>query len=322
MRRHRKLGPLFDPDHAGLDMAAIRADDALLDSLHAAQPPTDTSDPLREELAKLRDSARLDEPELVTVNTAQHAIRRGRRSRRRRRWFPWAFVISCAVAGILLLVLTGCGVGAIDSLAVPAPTTASPATDLGELPSVPPEEMRALMAPIGDGGPKVIIAPTAHVTGTYPARCVRGVADDPRLPVMSCTPGSVRSDITDATKAATICNPHWSTSTIRAPKAETDRLKTIAMAAYGVPASARSTTELDHDVPLWLGGSNDVSNLWAERSDLAGQGFRNSKDNVETRLHSAVCGRIPGMRPVPLRDAQVAIARDWVTAEAVLGIAA
>lgn len=320
MRRHRKPGPLFDPDHEPLDMAAIRADDALLDSLHAAQPPTGTGDPLREELAKLRDSARFDEPELVTVDTAQHAIRCGRRARRRRRWFPWAFVIGCAVAGVLLLVLTGCGVGAIDSLNAPAPSTAQP--DPGGLPSVPPEEMRALMAPIGDGGPKVIVAPTAHVTGTYPAHCVRGPADDARLPVTSCTPGSVRSDITDATKAATICNPHWSTRTIRAPQSETDRLKTIAMAVYGVPASARATTELDHEEPLELGGSNDVSNLWAQRSDLPGQGFRNSKDDVENRLHAAVCGRIPGVRPVALRDAQVAIARNWTTAEAVLGIPA
>jgi hypothetical protein len=320
MRRHRKPNPLFDPDHEPSDMAAIRADDALLDSLHAAQPPTGAVDPFREELAKLRDSARGDEPELVTVDTAQHAIRCGRRARRRRRWFPWVFVIGCVVAGVLLLALTGCGVGAIDSLAVPAPTTAQP--DPGGLPSLPPEEARALMAPIGDGGPKVIIAPTAHVTGTYPTRCVRGAADDPRLPVMACTPGSVRSDITDDTKAATICNPHWSTSTIRAPKSETDRLKTIAMQAYGVPASARATTELDHDEPLELGGSNDVSNFWAERSDLSGQGFRNSKDDVENRLHAAVCGRIPGMRPVSLRDAQIAIARDWVTAEAVLHVAA
>jgi hypothetical protein len=178
------------------------------------------------------------------------------------------------------------------------------------------------MAPVGDGGPKVIIAPTAHVTGTYPTRCVRGAVDDPRLPVMACTPGSVRSDITDDTKAATICDPHWSTSTIRAPKSETDRLKTIAMVSYGVPASARATTELDHKVPLEMGGSNDVSNLWPERSDLSGQGFRNSKDDVENRLHAAVCGRIPGLRPVPLRDAQIAIARNWVTAEAVLHVAA
>ena len=163
---------------------------------------------------------------------------------------------------------------------------------------------------------------TAHVTGTYPTHCVRGASDDPRLPVMSCTPGSVRADITDDTKAATICNPHWSTSSIRAPQGETDPVKTVSMRVYGIPASARGTTELDHKVPLEMGGSNDVSNLWAERSDLAGQGFRNTKDTVENRLHAAVCGRIPGVRPVPLRDAQIAIARNWTTAEAVLGIPA
>jgi hypothetical protein len=312
MRHHRKPNPLFDPDHAGLDMAAIRADDALLDSLHAAQPTAPTSsDPLREELLKLRDSTRGEVPELVDVDTAVAVIAAGRRSRKHRTPAPRGrtlvvLVALVAVVGIVLILLTGC----------------TPARSTDPQPPTIFTYARSLAVPTGDGGPKVIVAATSDVTGAYPSYCVRGAAEDPRLPVMSCTPGSVRSDITDATKAATICNPHWSTGSIRAPQSETDRLKTIAMVAYGVPASARSVTELDHDVPLWLGGSNDVTNLWPQRSDLPGQGFRNSKDDVETRLHTAVCGHIRGMRPVPLRAAQVAIARNWTTAEAVLGIPA
>ena len=295
---------LFDPD-------AIAADDAMLDSvLRHRREATVTTDPFRDMLARLHAGHADDEPELVTVEAAQRAIATGRWRRRVRRLWPVAFAAACMVTGILLLLLAGCGTGAIDSLNVPTPT----AGGVGEA--------RALMLPTGDGGPKVIVGATAHVTGTYPTRCVRGAGDDPRLPVMSCTPGSVRSDITDTTIGATVCNPHWSTSSIRAPQSETDPIKTVSMRVYGIAASDRRITELDHKVPLELGGSNDVSNLWAERSDEPGQGFRNSKDTVENRLHAAVCGRIPGARPVSLRAAQSAIATNWTTALAVLHIPA
>lgn len=305
--------PLFDPDRGEVpaaDFVEIYADDALLDDAGSGRHHKRT-DPFAEMLAQMR-AAVDDEPHppLVDTDTAMTAIEVGRHQRDREvkahrgAWGRWRWTVLAlliAVIGLVLILVTGC-----TPRADPAPSS----TPL------------AFAQTVGDGGPRVIVGASSHVTGTYPARCVRGPSDDPRLPVMSCTPGSVRDDITDATKAATICNPHWSTRTIRAPQSETDRLKTIAMAAYGVPASARSTTELDHDVPLWLGGSNDLSNFWAQRSDLPGQGFRNSKDNVESRLHAAVCGRILGMRPVSLRDAQIAIARNWTTAEAVLGIPA
>jgi hypothetical protein len=177
--------------------------------------------------------------------------------------------------------------------------------------------MRALAVPIGDGGPTIIVGATSHVTGTYPNHCTYASADNHRLPARSCTPGSVRSDITDDTINRTICNPNWSTRTIRPPKAETDQLKTAAMLAYDVPPAQRRNTELDHDVPLWLGGSNDVTNLWPQVSDIPGGGFRNTKDDVEGRLHTAVCAH-----RVTLRAAQIAIAADWTTAETRLHLAA
>jgi len=69
-------------------------------------------------------------------------------------------------------------------------------------------------------------------------------------------------------------------------------------------------TELDHLVPLELGGSNDATNLWPEYPPTP-----NPKDKVEDMLNAAVCdGRIT------LAAAQDAIAADWLTAEKKLGI--
>lgn len=162
-----------------------------------------------------------------------------------------------------------------------------------------------------------IVAPSSHVTGTYQTVCRRLTGDDVRLPVASCTPGAIRGDMlnpTNATLTATVCHPGW-TATVRPPASETDRTKTAAMRAYGEPTSLRPTIELDHLIPLELGGANDVSNLWPEISDEPGQGFRNSKDKVENDLKSAVCAH-----HIAIADAQNAIATNWTTAEAKLGL--
>lgn len=196
----------------------------------------------------------------------------------------------CAAFVLAGIVLAGCGT-APPTVGTPAPSPA----------------------------PGVLVVPgSSHVTGVYPATCRRAPGDDVRLPVRTCTPGSIRSDgvnPTDTQLAATICKPGW-TATVRPPSSETDRLKTLAMAAYGVPAAQRSIVELDHLVPLELDGNNDVSNLWPEVSDEPGHGFRNTKDVVENNLKTAVCAH-----RITLTAAQVAIATNWTTAEPKLGIA-
>ena len=93
------------------------------------------------------------------------------------------------------------------------------------------------------------------------------------------------------------------------PESQTERFKyDVAYPAYRTPGSER--TELDHLVPLELGGSNDATNLWPEYPPTP-----NPKDKVENALNAAVCdGRIT------LAAAQNAIAADWLTAEKKLGI--
>jgi hypothetical protein len=96
---------------------------------------------------------------------------------------------------------------------------------------------------------------------------------------------------------------------VRPPSSETDHAKfAVAYPAYGLPVTVAS--ELDHLVPLELGGSNDITNLWPEAGRVP-----NPKDAVENALRAAVCAH-----KVTLGAAQDAIARDWLTAEAVLHI--
>lgn len=116
--------------------------------------------------------------------------------------------------------------------------------------------------------------------------------------------------MTQADIGTTICASGY-TSTVRPPESQTQAFKfDDAYPAYGVASGTQ--TELDHLVPLELGGDNDAANLWPEVPPTP-----NPKDSVENALNAAVCdGR------VSLASAQRAIAQDWLTAEAHLGLAA
>lgn len=145
-----------------------------------------------------------------------------------------------------------------------------------------------------------------NVTGTLHGHCA--YRDHDQLPDPRCTPGSVDPSITQATIGSTICRSGY-TKTVRPPEQQTEQFKfDEAYPAYGIPRS--ETTELDHLVSLELGGSNDATNLWPESPPTP-----NPKDKVENALNAAVCdGR------VKLAAAQQAIASDWLTAEAKLGL--
>jgi hypothetical protein len=127
------------------------------------------------------------------------------------------------------------------------------------------------------------------------------------LPDMSCTPGAIDPAITQATIGSTICRSGY-TDTVRPPESQTEAFKfNEAEPAYG---QHDVHGELDHLVPLELGGANDAANLWVEAGSIP-----NPKDRVENALNDAVCaGRMS------LRAAQRKIARDWMAAGAALGI--
>ncbi len=197
--------------------------------------------------------------------------------------------LAIAVSGILFSVamLTA---GCISTSPAPAPAPTPPPS-----PSPTPSSSSSpALARVHDPG---------RVTGTITGPChTVGQLPDPR-----CTPGAVDPAVTQTDIRSTICKLGY-TARVRPPVAETDIFKRAAYVAYGIPRGTIS--ELDHRVPLELGGANDALNLWPEVGNVP-----NLKDHVENVLHSAVCSG-----KVTLTAAQLAVAADWQTAIQNLGL--
>lgn len=111
------------------------------------------------------------------------------------------------------------------------------------------------------------------------------------LPDRICTPGAV-----ETVDLRVICG----TST-RTRRNVSDAVRRERFASYGIAWADRGRYELDHLVPLELGGSNDPLNLWPEP---IGQAAR--KDRVENVLHARVCGGT-----LALVGAQRVFQTDW-----------
>jgi len=132
------------------------------------------------------------------------------------------------------------------------------------------------------------------------------------LPDPSCTPGAIDAAVDQANLATTLCRP-GAAAGLRPPERLTEPFKAAALAAYGA-AGPLASYELDHLVPLELGGSSDTRNLWPEPDDHPAPGVANSKDLVEGRLHALVCNAVTGAPALSLAEAQRLDAADWTTA--------
>jgi hypothetical protein len=225
---------------------------------------------------------------------------------------PLAAVGATVTAIAAALALAACG-GPADPALPPFSSSTPTAPPVGTWANVP------------TGQPDVTLAVLAYtdpprITGTQAPACVaraNGMLPDP-----ACTPGSIAAtadpndDPAKAADQAEVCNAgfesHHRPATVR-------RFRDAAMKAYHVPPGDLGRVEYDHLIPLSLGGSNDVTNLWPQVSDLPARGFRNSKDGVELRLWRAVCTG-PVDKRLALADVQRAFARDWTAAEKFLGL--
>jgi hypothetical protein len=112
---------------------------------------------------------------------------------------------------------------------------------------------------------------------------------------------ALNPDVTQATITETICTAGW-TRTVRPYVATMKKIKAEMLAAVGETIDHRNRYELDHVVPLALGGAP------IDRRNLALQpiGEAREKDAVEVCLSSLVC-----QGKVALDDAQSAIFEDW-----------
>jgi hypothetical protein len=121
------------------------------------------------------------------------------------------------------------------------------------------------------------------------------------MPDPTLTPGSVRTtDLND------VCS---GLGTARLRHMTRERSDGI-MHAYGLPGGRHEAYEIDHLIPLSIGGSDDNANLWPEpRRMIESDWPAERKDELEMRLHSLVCsGRLD------IEVAQSAVAEDWVQA--------
>jgi hypothetical protein len=98
----------------------------------------------------------------------------------------------------------------------------------------------------------------------------------------------------------------WSTSPFggvqrNVPESE----KRQVYAEYGIRSHSSGRYEVDHLIPLELGGSYSIRNLWPEAANPR-PGFH-GKDRLEKTLHRLVCaGRLS------LRKAQSLISTSWL----------
>lgn len=122
------------------------------------------------------------------------------------------------------------------------------------------------------------------------------------------TPGATDPDITQDSIYENICNPGWSTRSIRPPAHYTDQLKREQIRDFGYADTNTRDYEEDHLIPLELGGNpTDPRNLWPEPYFTSiPDGGAHSKDRVESYLHREVC-----LRQITLQEAQREIADDW-----------
>lgn len=142
------------------------------------------------------------------------------------------------------------------------------------------------------------------------ACCAAAFAATPDVPDHVATPGALNADVTQATIAQTICNPHWSTRSVRPPASYTTALKRKQLASGPYQSKLPlSAFEEDHLISLEIGGSpTDPANLWPEHYSLPNGAHQ--KDLIENYLHKLVCAGT-----LTLRDAQTAIRGDWRTVQ-------
>src|SRR3954447_3027850 len=117
------------------------------------------------------------------------------------------------------------------------------------------------------------------------------------LPDRRCTPGARFRRVTKPR----VCRSGYSEQVRNVSESAKDRV----YAAYGRRRHFDGANgEVDHLVPLELGGSNARANLFPQRAP-----YSHEKDQLENALHADVCaGRLP------LRRAQRLIARNWARA--------
>ncbi len=117
------------------------------------------------------------------------------------------------------------------------------------------------------------------------------------LILLCCAPaaadrGALNPDVRQETIGQTICVPGYAKS-VRPDTSYTNGVKRILMEHARINPAVASYYELDHIIPLALGGHpTDRRNLALQIRE--GENGANRKDRIETKLHCLVCsGQVP-----------------------------
>jgi hypothetical protein len=113
-------------------------------------------------------------------------------------------------------------------------------------------------------------------------------------PNLTLTPGAVLT-----TDASTICAPGYASSVRDVSTATKEQVYAEYGVSYPQPLGA-----YDHFIPLEIGGSNDITNLWLEPASPT-PGFH-QKDQFENFEHDQVC-----KGSISVTEAQRRMASDW-----------
>lgn len=142
-----------------------------------------------------------------------------------------------------------------------------------------------------------------------PHSCRVRISDGLPVPDPRCTPGGFNPEVTVAMLRA----HDWSTRCIRNCQTS-EAQKHVTYSWYGIRkprenSGENQVCELDHLVPLELGGADGLGNIWPECGpqgvSLNQRDFK-LKDRVENYLADQV-----RTGQMPLREAQRGIANDW-----------
>ena len=124
-------------------------------------------------------------------------------------------------------------------------------------------------------------------------------ADSTIVPDPTITPGAVRTtDVGEICSHGTRQLRYWS-------RDRDDRI----MAEYGLPTGAHPDFEIDHLVPLGIGGADDDRNLGQSRGRIEPQWNAETKDRLEWRMRELICAG-----ELDVREAQRMMEDDWVDA--------
>jgi len=145
------------------------------------------------------------------------------------------------------------------------------------------------------------------------------------LPDPLRTPGAVDPTVSQAD----ICRNDWAPATSpgtpphqggtltysQAARHTSQSVKEKAFAEYGLqdPHDNGQSYEVDHKIPLALGGRDVIENLWPQSRTAPGWNAW-VKDRLEFRLYSLVCHRKAGDPQVSLAEIQRDLEGDWTKA--------